>query len=294
MSRNAKRGGRSGRQTCSSSHNFQAGGSRPTSPENQLTFSTPKDTNTPHESIWKTYQKKLQPTSDKKMTEVLEAERAMDMEKSIIQNTYGLTPNRPIQSFRKITFVISAVIPLIWLKIALTKILISLNRTNLLVVLIIGKLEKSYAEAAKSKQKPRNSFNSNNNNNPSGSHDWKRVRGNINNTADGDSEDFNNHPNFLKFKEQIINTMRKVEEKLLKMESLIGDTSKQISESTLQSQQFQKSDQNIQSIVDQQKQIQQNHQETKSLLSTLYNMLSGGPSASSLGDDDEVSDDSVI
>ncbi|GBC16701.2 hypothetical protein GLOIN_2v1784769 [Rhizophagus irregularis DAOM 181602=DAOM 197198] len=263
------------------------------------------------------------------MTEALEAEHAMDMEKSIVQNTYGLTPNRPIRSFRKIAFVISAVIPLIWLKIALTKILTSLNRNDLLVVLIIGKLEKSYAETAKSKQKPRNSFNSNNNNNPSGSHDRERVQGNINNTADGDSEDFNNHPNFLKFKEQIINTMRKVEEKLLKMESLIGDTRKQISEvvtvqqafkcdknhkmhpvliskkkknqqsasgaeSTLQSQQFQKSDQNIQSIVDQQKQIQQNHQETKSLLSTLYNMLSGGPSASSLGDDDEVSDDSVI
>ncbi|CAG8507126.1 10025_t:CDS:2 [Rhizophagus irregularis] len=305
-----KLGGRGGRQTCSSSHNFQAGGSRPTSPENQLTFSTPKDTNAPHEGIWKTYQKKLQLTSNKKMTEALEAEHAMDMEKSIVQNTYGLTPNRPIRSFRKIAFVISAVIPLIWLKIALTKILTSLNRNDLLVVLIIGKLEK--------------------------------VQGNINNTADGDSEDFNNHPNFLKFKEQIINTMRKVEEKLLKMESLIGDTRKQISEvvtvqqafkcdknhkmhpvliskkkknqqsasgaevkaaknadelinkSTLQSQQFQKSDQNIQSIVDQQKQIQQNHQETKSLLSTLYNMLSGGPSASSLGDDDEVSDDSVI
>ncbi|POG62870.1 hypothetical protein GLOIN_2v1784769 [Rhizophagus irregularis DAOM 181602=DAOM 197198] len=318
-----KLGGRGGRQTCSSSHNFQAGGSRPTSPENQLTFSTPKDTNAPHEGIWKTYQKKLQLTSNKKMTEALEAEHAMDMEKSIVQNTYGLTPNRPIRSFRKIAFVISAVIPLIWLKIALTKILTSLNRNDLLVVLIIGKLEKSYAETAKSKQKPRNSFNSNNNNNPSGSHDRERVQGNINNTADGDSEDFNNHPNFLKFKEQIINTMRKVEEKLLKMESLIGDTRKQISEvvtvqqafkcdknhkmhpvlinedelinkSTLQSQQFQKSDQNIQSIVDQQKQIQQNHQETKSLLSTLYNMLSGGPSASSLGDDDEVSDDSVI
>ncbi|CAG8741172.1 8098_t:CDS:1 [Rhizophagus irregularis] len=65
--------------------------------------------------------------------------------------------------------------------------------------------------------------------------------------------------------------------------------------SALQSQQFQKSDQNIQNIVDQQKKIQQNHQETKSLLSSLYNMLSGGPSASSLlGDNDEVFDDSVI
>uniref|UniRef100_U9SSH9 Uncharacterized protein n=1 Tax=Rhizophagus irregularis (strain DAOM 181602 / DAOM 197198 / MUCL 43194) TaxID=747089 RepID=U9SSH9_RHIID len=268
------------------------------------------------------------------MTEALEAEHAMDMEKSIVQNTYGLTPNRPIRSFRKIAFVISAVIPLIWLKIALTKILTSLNRNDLLVVLIIGKLEKSYAETAKSKQKPRNSFNSNNNNNPSGSHDRERVQGNINNTADGDSEDFNNHPNFLKFKEQIISTIRKVEDKMLKMESLIGDTGKQISEvvtaqqalkcdknhkmhpvlistkkknqqsvsdedelankSVLQSQQFQKSDQNIQSIVAQQKQIQQNHQETKSLLSSLYNMLAGGPSASSLGDNDEVFDDSVV
>ncbi|EXX65648.1 hypothetical protein RirG_131260 [Rhizophagus irregularis DAOM 197198w] len=65
--------------------------------------------------------------------------------------------------------------------------------------------------------------------------------------------------------------------------------------SVLQSQQFQKSDQNIQSIVAQQKQIQENHKETKSLLLSLYNMLAGGPSASSLlGDNDEVFDDSVI
>ncbi|UZO20218.1 uncharacterized protein OCT59_012644 [Rhizophagus irregularis] len=90
MSGNAKRGGRGSRQTCSSSCNFQAGGSRPTSPENQFTFSAPKETATHHESIWKTYQKKLQPTSDKKMTKAMEAERAMDMEKSIVQDTYGL------------------------------------------------------------------------------------------------------------------------------------------------------------------------------------------------------------
>ncbi|CAB5346210.1 unnamed protein product [Rhizophagus irregularis] len=89
MSGNAKRGGRGGRQTRSSSRNSQASGSRPTSPENQFTFSAPKENASHHESIWKTYQKKLQPTSDKKMTEAMEAERAMDMEKSIIQDTYG-------------------------------------------------------------------------------------------------------------------------------------------------------------------------------------------------------------
>ncbi|UZO04283.1 uncharacterized protein OCT59_024674 [Rhizophagus irregularis] len=89
MSGNAKRGGRGGRQTRSSSRNSQAGGSRPTSPENQFTFSAPKETATHQESIWKTYQKKPQPTSDKKMTEAMEAERAMDMEKSIVQDTYG-------------------------------------------------------------------------------------------------------------------------------------------------------------------------------------------------------------
>ncbi|CAB5392155.1 unnamed protein product [Rhizophagus irregularis] len=89
MSGNAKRGGRGGRQTRSSSRNSQAGGSRPTSPENQFTFSALKETASHHESIWKTYQKKPQPTSDKKMTEAMEAERAMDMEKSIVQDTYG-------------------------------------------------------------------------------------------------------------------------------------------------------------------------------------------------------------
>ncbi|GBC40447.2 hypothetical protein GLOIN_2v1783570 [Rhizophagus irregularis DAOM 181602=DAOM 197198] len=95
MSGNAKRGGRGGRQTRSSSRNSQAGGSRPTSPENQFTFSAPKETASRHESIWKTYQKKLQPTSDKKMTEAMEAERAMDMEKSIVQDTYGLNSKSP-------------------------------------------------------------------------------------------------------------------------------------------------------------------------------------------------------
>ncbi|CAB5315709.1 unnamed protein product [Rhizophagus irregularis] len=210
-------------------------------------------------------------------------------------------------------------------------------------------LKKSYADAAKSKQKSRNSSKSNNNI-PSGSRDLGKARSNHDNDDD-DSEDFNNHPMFLKFKEQIISIIRKVEDKMLKMESLIGDTGKQISEvvtaqqalkcdkahpvptstkkknqqsvsgaevkaakkrcksdsessededelankSVLQSQQFQKSDQNIQSIVVQQKQIQENHKETKSLLLSLYNMLAGGPSASSLlGDNDEVFDDSVV
>ncbi|CAB5357617.1 unnamed protein product [Rhizophagus irregularis] len=209
-------------------------------------------------------------------------------------------------------------------------------------------LKKSYADAAKSKQKPRNNSKSNNNI-PSGSRDQGRPRSNHDNNDD-DSDDFNNHPMFLKFKEQIINTIRKVEDKLLNMESLISDTGKQIGEvvtaqqalkcdkahpvpvskkkknqqsdnntevkakrrcksdsessededelankSNIQSQQFQKSDQNIQNIVAQQKQIQQNHQETKSLLSSLYNMLAGGPSASSLlGDNDEVFDDSAV
>ncbi|UZO02512.1 uncharacterized protein OCT59_020992 [Rhizophagus irregularis] len=89
MSGNAKRGGRGGRQTRSSSRNSQAGGSRPTSPENQFTFSAPKETASHHESIWNTYRKKPQPTSDKKLTETMEAERAMDMEKEIVQDTYG-------------------------------------------------------------------------------------------------------------------------------------------------------------------------------------------------------------
>ncbi|PKY63255.1 hypothetical protein RhiirA4_491565, partial [Rhizophagus irregularis] len=187
-------------------------------------------------------------------------------------------------------------------------------------------LKKSYADAAKSKQKTRNNSSKSNNNTPSGSRDQGRTQ--KNHHVEEDGEDFNQHPSFLKFKEQIINTMRKVEEKLLKMESLIGSTSKQINEvvmaqqaikcdkahpvliknkkkqqsepseegnakrrcrsdsessgdedellnkSILQSQQIKKSDQNIQSIIDTQKEIQESHKETKSLLSSLYNMLS--------------------
>ncbi|POG63871.1 hypothetical protein GLOIN_2v1783570 [Rhizophagus irregularis DAOM 181602=DAOM 197198] len=687
MSGNAKRGGRGGRQTRSSSRNSQAGGSRPTSPENQFTFSAPKETASRHESIWKTYQKKLQPTSDKKMTEAMEAERAMDMEKSIVQDTYGLnskspsgnvkgiatekskavakdlsrdpplppqnivnnvngtnkvptlnkeitstphtdqqqsvvlpnqekinlqadqgsqpmdvdpsisnkdpsivtiekvkehialvpfgeliggkglkttkikkalqtyniqynkqlpvtplgkqgakeqkegdsgevfnvklqpTPLRPekvvvtnekdsdtsqnsnsrtiqvidIPVFRQVRKIcesfedlgeikkiytrgaglyqvafitykdatsinyfkeqwsyhinkdIVRVLPLLLSKeereirkqfslrlsglhyqtsgYDLKEVMTQCKGKTCFIpaVMIHGKyqrcryayihfssrddllaarqmniefkkgnagtrqlywskeedricnicsnpthmakdctnkdinkshskrfvngadnwknLKKSYADAAKSKQKPRNSSKSNKNI-PSGLRDQGKARSNHNNDED-DNEDFNNHPMFLKFKEQIINSIRKVEDKLLNMESLISDTGKQIGEvvtaqqalkcdkahpvlvnnsaevkakrrrksdsessededelannSIIQSQQFQKSDQNIQSIVAQQKQIQQNHQETKSLLSSLYNMLSGGPSASSLlEDNDEVFDDSVV
>ncbi|PKK56387.1 hypothetical protein RhiirC2_800136 [Rhizophagus irregularis] len=80
-------------------------------------------------------------------------------------------------------------------------------------------LKKSYAEVAKSKQKPRNSSKSNNDI-PSRSRNQKRIQGNNDNT--NNDEDFNNNPIFLKFKEQIINTIRKVEDKLLNMESLIS------------------------------------------------------------------------
>ncbi|CAB5350295.1 unnamed protein product [Rhizophagus irregularis] len=85
-------------------------------------------------------------------------------------------------------------------------------------------------DAAKSKQKPKNNakFNNNNSNIPSGSRDQRRIQSS-NDDADND-EDFNNNPIFLKFKEQIINTIRKVEDKLLNMESLISDTGKQIGE----------------------------------------------------------------
>jgi hypothetical protein len=207
-------------------------------------------------------------------------------------------------------------------------------------------LKKSYADVAKSKQKTNSKSNDKI---PPRSRDHERNK-NKKQFEEEDAEDFNQHPAFLKFKEQIINTMRKVEEKLLKMESLIGDTSKQIGDvvtaqqalkcdkahpvsvnkkkknqqsdssvetkakrrcksdsessededelkkkSITQSQQFQKSDQNIQNIVDRQKEIQENHKETKTLLSSLYNMLTGGPSSSSLlGDNDEVFDGSVV
>ncbi|POG69441.1 hypothetical protein GLOIN_2v1777011 [Rhizophagus irregularis DAOM 181602=DAOM 197198] len=598
MSGNAKRGGRGSRQTCSSSCNFQAGGSRPTSPENQFTFSAPKETATHHESIWKTYQKKLQPTSDKKMTKAMEAERAMDMEKSIVQDTYGLhsksssgnnkgnthekskavvkemsrdpplfpqnivnnvngtnnvpTLNKEITSTpykdqqqsvelpnqdknnlqadhksqpmdvdpsnshkdssiitiekvkehiaivpygellggktTKLTKIKNALktyniqynmqLPIIQLEgdsgevfnVKLQPIpskpvkvvntdeknndnLQNSNGRTIQVIDIsaykqvreiresfedLGKIEKIYTRGAglyqvafitykdansisyfneqwsyhinkdivrvlplllsKEEREKRKQFSLR----LSGLHyqtsgyNLKEVmtqckgktcfipavmiRGKYQRCRYAyihfsSREDlmaarqmniefkkgnagarklywnFNNHPMFLKFKEQIINTIRKVEDKLCKMESLINDTGKQISEvvtaqqalkcdkahpipsskkkknqqsnagaevkaakkrcksdsessededelankSALQSQQFQKSDQNIQNIVDQQKKIQQNHQETKSLLSSLYNMLSGGPSASSLlGDNDEVFDDSVI
>jgi len=73
------------------------------------------------------------------------------------------------------------------------------------------------------------------------------------------------------------------------------DEDELVNKSTLQSKQIQKSDQSIQNIVDTQKEIQESHKETKSLLSSLYNMLSGGPSASSpLGEDDEVFDASIV
>ncbi|PKY53897.1 hypothetical protein RhiirA4_426377 [Rhizophagus irregularis] len=208
-------------------------------------------------------------------------------------------------------------------------------------------LKKSYAEAAKSRQKPKNNSKSNMHKSFESRDQGRNAKNN--NSIEEDDDDFNQHPSFLKFKEQIVNTMRKVEERLLKMESLIGDTDKQINEivttqqaikcdkahpvsiqkkkkqqsepnvegnakrrcksdsessededelknkSVLQSQQIQKSDQNIQSIVNKQKEIQDNHKETKSLLSTIVNMLSGGPSASSLlGDDDEVFDASMV
>ena len=201
-------------------------------------------------------------------------------------------------------------------------------------------LKRSYADAAKSKPKY-----SKKGSNASQSRDQKRN----NDKVMDEGDDFNQHPAFLKFKEQIINTMRKVEEKLTRMESLIGNTGQQITEvvtaqqalkcdkahpvsikskkkkieqsdasnkkrqcksgsessdedidevaskSTAQVQQLQQTDQHIQNIVNQQKEIQENHKETKSLLSSLYNMLSGGPSASSsLGEFDEVFDDTFV
>ncbi|RGB42740.1 hypothetical protein C1646_750638 [Rhizophagus diaphanus] len=53
--------------------NSQASGSKSASPENKFTFSLPKDTSDApqYESIWKNYQQKLKPTSDKKLTEVM-------------------------------------------------------------------------------------------------------------------------------------------------------------------------------------------------------------------------------
>ncbi|RGB26286.1 hypothetical protein C1646_770608 [Rhizophagus diaphanus] len=185
-------------------------------------------------------------------------------------------------------------------------------------------LKKSYADVAKTKQKHKN------------------EKGNVKSQL----------RDFL-HQQHIINTIRQVEEKLSKTESLIGSTSKQINEiitaqqaikcdkahpvltavskkkkdnkeidtqakkkkrqcksdsessdededevinkAALQTQRLQKSDQNIQTLVDQQKLIQENHKETKSLLSSLYEMLSGGPSASLLlGDDNEVLADAIV
>ncbi|RGB23483.1 hypothetical protein C1646_774437 [Rhizophagus diaphanus] len=85
MSHNNKRGGKS------------AGGSRPASPENKLIFTSPKDTSdaSQYESIWKNYQQKPKLTSDKKLTEAMEVERAMNLEKDIVQDTYGPSPKLP-------------------------------------------------------------------------------------------------------------------------------------------------------------------------------------------------------
>jgi hypothetical protein len=60
----------------------------------------------------------------------------------------------------------------------------------------------------------------------------------------------------------------------------------------LQSQQFQQADKQIQDIISQQNQMKETQQETKTLLSKMFEMLTGGPSASSLlEEDDEVFED---
>ncbi|RGB42741.1 hypothetical protein C1646_662025 [Rhizophagus diaphanus] len=87
-------------------------------------------------------------------------------------------------------------------------------------------LKKSYADAAKTRQKYKNDkevFISQ-------SHDQTYQHKDKRIVEDEDKEDFNQHPFFLKFKEQIINTICQVKEKLFKTESLISSTSKQISE----------------------------------------------------------------
>ncbi|CAG8759439.1 4688_t:CDS:2, partial [Rhizophagus irregularis] len=169
-------------------------------------------------------------------------------------------------------------------------------------------LKKLYADAAKSKQKPRNSSKFNNNI-PSGSHKMLKMESLIGDTGKQISEVVTAQqalkcdkahpvPTSMKKKNQqsVSGAEVKAAKKRCKSDSESSEDEDELAnKSVLQSQQFQKSDQNIQSIVAQQKQIQENHKETKSLLSSLYNMLAGGPSASSLlGDNDEVFDDSVV
>ena len=206
-------------------------------------------------------------------------------------------------------------------------------------------LKKSYADAAKSKQKQASKGAS------SKSRDFTKKSNSSNSNQVED--DINQHPALVKFKEGIINQIRKLEEKMSKMESIMSNTDKQIHDvmntqkalkcdkahpviSTTkkgrnndgdkkqqesqkkkracrsdteseededamaekvskQSQQLQNSDNQIQNILAQQQELKETHDETKSLLSAIIGMITGGSSASSfLGEDDEVLDDANL
>jgi hypothetical protein len=92
-------------------------------------------------------------------------------------------------------------------------------------------LKKSFAEIVKSKSSK---------NFTSKSHDHNRGRNNNNNNnnknnrnhnnIEAEDEDFNQYPTFIKFKNDIINNMRKIEEKLMNMETIMKNTDQQIAE----------------------------------------------------------------
>jgi hypothetical protein len=218
-------------------------------------------------------------------------------------------------------------------------------------------LKKSYAEVAKTKSNKNSTYKSRDYNRGRNNNNNNNNRNNRNhNNIEAEDEDFNQHPTFIKFKNDIINNMRKIEEKLMNMETIMKNTDQQIAEIvttqkvircekvnapplpskkksnkkdqpqsqvqdagkdaasrkrtcksdteseadedettekiTRQSQQFQQADRQIQDIISQQTQMKETQQETKNLLSKMFSMLTGGPSASSfLGEDDEVLED---
>jgi hypothetical protein len=92
------------------------------------------------------------------------------------------------------------------------------------------KLKKSYAEVAKSKSS-KNSTSKSRDHNQGRNNNNNNNKNNCNyNNIEAEDEDFNQHPTFIKFKNDIINNMRKIEEKLMNMEIIMKNTDQQIAE----------------------------------------------------------------
>jgi hypothetical protein len=82
------------RQTRNSNKSAAGGSaSRPASPNQpKFSFSVPSNETTGHESIWTNYRQQ-QNSSDKRLQQALNDEKALDFERTIIKNTYGSPSN---------------------------------------------------------------------------------------------------------------------------------------------------------------------------------------------------------